>query len=197
MPSSQKTPRRHASTPPTPFGDDFAHDVEARVLEVDVADARAPVAQRLDRVGAADEQVARVDEQVDRRQLEQPVDLGRRLDVRARVRVEDRREAACAGERLGAREAVGEALPAGIVEPQRRIVLAAARVGEALGRAAVAEDRSCRERAGGFEQVERALQLPEVAVDVLVLREADRAPAAGQLEPVRSSRARSSPPSPR
>ena len=53
---------------------------------------------------------------------------------------------------------------------------------EALGRAAVAEHGPCRERLRGLEQVERALQLGQVTVDVLGLREPDRAPAAGQLE---------------
>ena len=90
---------------------DASRRVETDVLEVDVADAFTPVAERLDRVGAADEQVTRVEQQVDARQLEQSLDLLRRLDVRARVRVEDRLEAAHAPATARARPSASRLQP--------------------------------------------------------------------------------------
>src|SRR5262249_25169019 len=99
--------------------DDGPNALEPRGPERDVPDARPPTAQRLDRIGAADEQVARVDEEVDPGQLEQAVDLCRRLDVRARVRVEDWPEPAGAGQVLRPRKALCEPRPAGPVEAER------------------------------------------------------------------------------
>src|SRR5439155_6327617 len=54
------------------IADDAAEDVRPHVLDVHVGDARAPVAQRLDRIAAADQEMAGVDSEADLREPEQP-----------------------------------------------------------------------------------------------------------------------------
>ena len=68
--------------------------VEPHVLDVDRADAVAPVAERLHRIAAGDEQVAGVEQQLDVGVLEEALDLGNALDIGRRVVVEDRLVAA-------------------------------------------------------------------------------------------------------
>src|SRR5205823_3936263 len=153
---------------PGMVADDAVEHVQAHVLDVDVVDATAPVAQRLDRVGAADQEVAGVDEQADVGELEHAVDLPGRFDERARVGVEGRLEAAAARELLGAAEAVGEAAPSRLVESERTILGTAAGIGAPLVGAAVAEDRS-RGSTRGREEVERPVELGEVILPVLRL----------------------------
>jgi len=100
------------------------------------------------------------------------------------VRVEHRLEAAGAGDLLGTRDAVGPAPPPGVVEPEARVLAAAARVGASRLGAAVAEDRVSLRAARGLEELERAAKLGEVLVPVLGLAEAERAPAAREREAV-------------
>ena len=117
-------------------------------------------------------------------QLEQPVDLGRRLDVGARVRVEDRlrtRVRARAPRRARGRRRSASSRRR---RAERGIVLAATGVRAARVRAAVAEDGPRAAAPAAVEEVERPREAGEVLVEVLGLAEADRAPAAGELEPV-------------
>src|SRR5438067_1443566 len=163
--------------------DDAAEHVQAHVLDVDVVDATAPVAQRLDRVGAADQEVTGVDEQADVGELEHAVDLPRRLDEGARVGVEGRLEPAAACQLLGAAKTVGEAAPARLVEAERAVLPAPPGVGAPFVRAAVAE-YGAGGRVRCLEEVERAPELVEVLLPMFRLAESQRAPAAGQHEPV-------------
>ena len=164
--------------------DDLAQHVHPDVFDVDVVHARAPVVERLDRVRAADQEVARVDEEAEGGQLERALDLPRRLDVGSGVSVERRLEAARGRDVLRAADTLAPALPARFVEAERWVLLAAARVRAAGGRATVAEDGVRARRARRCEQVERAGELREILFPVLRLAEADRAPAARQLEAV-------------
>ena len=129
-----------------PVGAPSRSDVEPHVLDDAVVDPLAPVAQRADGVAAAERQVPRVEQQADVGPLEQPLDLGRRLDARAHVVVERRLEAARARERARPRR----------VDARR--VEAATRPAVAVG-ARVARAPAAR-RTPRLEQVERRAPAP-------------------------------------
>src|SRR5205085_7252295 len=76
-----------------------------------------------------------------------------------------------------------EAAPARVVETERPVLFTTSRVGTPFVRAAVAEHRACGS-ARRLEQVERPAELCEVLLPMLRLAEPQRAPAAGQHEPV-------------
>ena len=154
------------------LGLDAREHVEPDVLDVDRADPLAPVGERLDRVAAGDRDVPAVEQQRDVGVLEQALDLGDALDVGRRVVVEDRLEAALAGRVGGARDALDERAPARVVQAQRGVLAAAARVGDPLGAARVAQHGPRAGRAGRREQVERVVQAREALLPALALGEA-------------------------
>ena len=71
--------------------------------------------------------------------------------------MEDRLEAALAGGVRGALDAVDEQPPAGLVQRERRVLAAAARVGDPLRPARVAQHRAGAGHAP--EEIERRVQL--------------------------------------
>src|SRR2546430_17050683 len=84
-----------------------------------VIDPAPPIPDGADRVAAAEQQVARVETQADRRVLENALDLPRRLDVRARLVLEGRLIAALATAFDGHLHPLRELLPLLGVETQR------------------------------------------------------------------------------
>src|SRR5207237_3782157 len=101
---------------PGPVRDHAVEDRALVVLDVQVVDALAPVAQALDRVAAPEREVPGVEEEADVGELEHALDLPRRLDVRRGVVVEGGLVAAAASGVGGAGDPVGEPLPARVVE---------------------------------------------------------------------------------
>src|SRR5204862_445746 len=93
--------------------------------------------------------------------------------------------AALAGRVGGAVDALDEGPPAGVVEPQRGVLPAAPRIGDAVRAAGVAQHGPRAGRARGSEQLERMAQAREALLPVLALGEAHRDVAADDLELVR------------
>src|SRR5258706_13933589 len=71
-------------------GDDAREYGPSGVLQVDLVDAGRPGSRRCNRIATGEEQVPGVQAQPDVRELEHPLDLPRRLDVRAGLAVERR-----------------------------------------------------------------------------------------------------------
>ena len=82
-------------------------------------DTLAVAAGELGRVDAADQQVPGVQAPADLGQLQHPLDVGRRLDLRAHVRVQREREAVLLDAALHLGEVAREALPRVVVERER------------------------------------------------------------------------------
>src|SRR5207249_1856579 len=93
----------------------------SRVLEVKVVDARPPVAQRAQRITAAEQQVPGVEAKADRRQVENLLDLPGGLDPAAGLMVERRLITPFAAQQDSHLDAFGETFPGGLVETQRPV----------------------------------------------------------------------------
>src|SRR5580692_4582415 len=101
--------------------DDLGHDRQPGVLEVHVVDPVAEVAEHGHRVAAAEQHVPGLQAQPDVRHLEHPLDLPRRLDVSAGLRVEGRLVAPVTAAVDHPGQAGREPAPRVGVEPERGV----------------------------------------------------------------------------
>src|SRR5262249_57788626 len=92
-------------------------------------------------VAAAEGEMSRVEDDADVGQLEQPLDLPRRLHERPRMVMETEREAPLLRELGGSRDPVCQPTPAALIQTQGAILGRLAGIGDPLRRAGVRKDR--------------------------------------------------------
>ena len=161
VPSRQNARRSQIALHRSPIIHDAADHVELRVLEMDVIDPITPIADRLYRVAASDQQVPCVEAYTDVGEGKQLFDLPGRLHVRGGVRVERWLVSPVPTALYHLRHRIGEPGPARVVPPQAVVGLGTARLGQPALRSGIGQRRP-RGRSSvscGVEHVEQPIEL--------------------------------------